>query len=157
RDGRCKPFSGSADGIGRGEGVAVVVLRRLADARAAGVPVYALIRGSAVDSHGRSNRITAPHRSAQQPVAQTAYPAAGIVPAQITFLEAHGTGTLLGDMIEAKALAHAHRSRRDEPCAIGSIKGNLGHTEGAAGIAGLIKVVLSLHHRVVPASRFAET
>ena len=156
-DGRCKPFSGSADGIGRGEGVAVVVLRRLEDAVAAGLPIYAVIKGSAVNSDGRSNGITAPNRWAQQQVAATAYQAAGIVPAQIAFLEAHGTGTLLGDMIEAKAMADAHRSGRDEPCAIGSIKGNIGHTEGAAGIAGLIKVALSLHHRVVPASRFAET
>jgi 8-amino-7-oxononanoate synthase len=156
-DGRCKPFSGSADGIGRGEGVAVVVLRRLEDAVEAGLPIYAVIKGGAVNSDGRSNGITAPNRWAQQQVAATAYRAAGIVPAQISFLEAHGTGTLLGDMIEAKALADAHRSGRDEPCAIGSIKGNLGHTEGAAGIAGLIKIVLSLHHRVVPASRFAET
>ena len=156
-DGRCKPFSGKADGIGRGEGVAVVVLRRLDDAVAAGLPIYAVIKGSAVNSDGRSNGITAPNRWAQQQVAATATQAAGIVPEQISFIEAHGTGTLLGDMIEAKALAHAHRSRRDTPCAIGSIKGNLGHTEGAAGIAGLIKVVLSLHHRVVPPSRFAET
>ncbi|WP_101946587.1 type I polyketide synthase [Mycobacterium sp. 3519A] len=156
-DGRCKPFSGAADGIGRGEGVAVVVLRRLEDAVAAGLPIYAVIKGSAVNSDGRSNGITAPNRWAQQQVAATAYRAAGIVPAQIAFLEAHGTGTLLGDMIEAKAMADAHRSGRDEPCAIGSIKGNLGHTEGAAGIAGLIKIALSLHHRVVPASRFAET
>lgn len=156
-DGRCKPFSGSADGIGRGEGVAAVVLRRLDDAVDAGLPIYAVIKGSAVNSDGRSNGITAPNRWAQQQVAATAYRAAGIVPAQISFLEAHGTGTLLGDMIEAKALADAHRSGRDEPCAIGSIKGNLGHTEGAAGIAGLIKVALSLHHGVVPASRFAET
>jgi len=156
-DGRCKPFSGVADGIGRGEGVAVVVLRRLEDAVDAGLPIYAVIKGGAVNSDGRSNGITAPNRWAQQQVAATAYRAAGIVPAQISFLEAHGTGTLLGDMIEAKALADAHRSGRDEPCAIGSIKGNLGHTEGAAGIAGLIKIVLSLHHRVVPASRFAET
>ncbi len=156
-DGRCKPFSGKADGIGRGEGVAVVVLRRLDDAVAAGLPIYAVIKGSAVNSDGRSNGITAPNRWAQQQVAATATQAAGIVPQQISFIEAHGTGTLLGDMIEAKALAHAHRSRRDTPCAIGSIKGNLGHTEGAAGIAGLIKVVLSLHHRVVPPSRFAET
>src|SRR6185312_13090529 len=156
-DGRCKPFSGSADGIGRGEGVAVVVLRRLDDAVAAGLPIYALIKGSAVNSDGRSNGITAPNRFAQQQVAAVACQAAGIVPAQISFLEAHGTGTLLGDMIEAKAMAHAHRSGRDKPCAIGSIKGNLGHTEGAAGIAGLIKVVLSLHHRVVPPSRFAES
>ncbi|MDT5102371.1 MAG: hypothetical protein QOC76_6108 [Mycobacterium sp.] len=156
-DGRCKPFSGKADGIGRGEGVAVVVLRRLEDAVAAGLPIYAVIKGSAVNSDGRSNGITAPNRWAQQQVSASACQAAGVVPEQISFLEAHGTGTLLGDMIEAKALAHAHRSRRDTPCAIGSIKGNLGHTEGAAGIAGLIKVVLSLHHRVVPPSRFADT
>jgi 8-amino-7-oxononanoate synthase len=156
-DGRCKPFSGKADGIGRGEGVAVVVLRRLSDAVAAGLPIYAVIKGSAVNSDGRSNGITAPNRWAQQQVAASACETAGIVPEQISFIEAHGTGTLLGDMIEAKALAHANRSRRDAPCAIGSIKGNLGHTEGAAGIAGLIKVVLSLHHRVVPPSRFAET
>ena len=156
-DGRCKPFSGKADGIGRGEGVAVVVLRRLEDAVAAGLPIYAVIKGSAVNSDGRSNGITAPNRWAQQQVAASACQSAGIAPEQINFLEAHGTGTLLGDMIEAKALAHAHRSRRDTPCAIGSIKGNLGHTEGAAGIAGLIKVVLSLHHRVVPPSRFADT
>ncbi|MDT5237207.1 MAG: hypothetical protein QOF47_3194, partial [Mycobacterium sp.] len=141
-DGRCKPFSGKADGIGRGEGVAVVVLRRLDDAVAAGLPIYAVIKGSAVNSDGRSNGITAPNRWAQQQVAATACQTAGIVPEQISFIEAHGTGTLLGDMIEAKALAHAHRSRRDTPCAIGSIKGNLGHTEGAAGVAGLIKVVL---------------
>ncbi|OBK23657.1 polyketide synthase [Mycobacterium asiaticum] len=156
-DGRCKPFSAEADGIGRGEGVAAVVLLPLADAVAAGLPVYAVIKGSAVNSDGRSNGITAPNRWAQQQVADAACRVAGIRPAQLTFVEAHGTGTLLGDMIEAKALAHAHRSRRDQPCAIGSIKGNLGHTEGAAGIAGLIKVVLSLHHGVVPASRFADT
>jgi 8-amino-7-oxononanoate synthase len=155
-DGRCKPFSASANGIGRGEGVAVVVLRRLADAVAEHLPIYAVIKGSAVNSDGRSNGITAPNRWAQQAVADAAYRAAGIVPAQITFLEAHGTGTLLGDMIEAKALAHAHRRGREKPCAIGSIKGNLGHTEGAAGIAGLIKVALSLHHRVVPPTRFAD-
>ena len=156
-DGRCKPFSGKADGIGRGEGVAVVVLRRLEDAIVAGLPIYAVIKGSAVNSDGRSNGITAPNRWAQQQVVASACRAADIVPEQINFIEAHGTGTLLGDMIEAKALAHAHRSRRDTPCAIGSIKGNLGHTEGAAGIAGLIKVVLSLHHRVVPPSRFADS
>ncbi|CAM3258938.1 polyketide synthase [Mycobacterium intermedium] len=156
-DGRCKPFSSSADGIGRGEGIAAVVLRRLDDAVAARLPIYAVIKGSAVNSDGRTNGITAPSRWAQQQVIDAAYQAAGITPAQLSFIEAHGTGTLLGDMIEAKALAHAHRSRRDQPCAVGSIKGNLGHTEGAAGIAGLIKVVLSLHHGVVPPSRFADT
>ncbi len=156
-DGRCKPFSGQADGIGRGEGVAVVVMRRLEDAVAAGMPIYAVIKGSAVNSDGRSNGITAPNRWAQQQVTNLACHNAGITPDQIDFIEAHGTGTLLGDMIEAKALASAHRSRRETPCAIGSIKGNLGHTEGAAGIAGLIKVALSLHHRLVPPSRFADT
>ncbi len=156
-DGRCKPFSGAADGIGRGEGVAAVVLRRLDDAVAAKLPIYAVIKGSAVNSDGRSNGITAPSRWAQQQVVTTACEAARIAPAQVSFLEAHGTGTLLGDMIEAKALAYHHRSRRDEPCALGSIKGNLGHTEGAAGIAGLVKTVLSLRHRVVPPSRFADS
>ena len=155
-DGRCKPFSGSADGIGRGEGVAVVVLRRLDDAQADGLPVYAVIKGSAVNNDGRSNGITAPNRWAQEKVVESANRVAGVAAEQISFLEAHGTGTLLGDMIEVKALASAHRRRRGELCAIGSIKGNLGHTEGAAGVAGLIKAVLSLHHRVVPPSRFAD-
>ena len=155
-DGRCKPFSGSADGIGRGEGVAVVVLRRLEDALAEGLPVYAVIKGSAVNNDGRSNGITAPNRFAQEQVVSTATRAAGITPEQINFLEAHGTGTLLGDMIEVKALASAHRNRTGEPCLLGSIKGNFGHTEGAAGVAGFIKAALSLHHRVVPPSRFAE-
>ncbi|MEV0466833.1 aminotransferase class I/II-fold pyridoxal phosphate-dependent enzyme [Nocardia tengchongensis] len=154
-DGRCKPFSGNADGIGRGEGVAVLVLRRLADAQAAGLPIYALIAGSAVNNDGRSNGITAPNRWAQQQVVAEAYRRAGVTADQVAFLEAHGTGTVLGDMIEAKALGAVHAARREQPCAIGSIKGNLGHTEGAAGIAGVIKVALSLHHRVVPPTRYA--
>ncbi|BAH55256.1 type I polyketide synthase [Rhodococcus opacus] len=153
-DGRCKPFSGAADGIGRGEGVAVLVLRRLDDAQAEGLPIYAVIKGSAVNNDGRSNGITAPNRWAQQQVVETAYRRAGVTPAQVAFVEAHGTGTVLGDMIEIKALGHVHAAR-PEPCAIGSIKGNLGHTEGAAGVAGLIKVALALHHRVVPPSRGA--
>ncbi|PQP21657.1 type I polyketide synthase [Rhodococcus opacus] len=155
-DGRCKPFSGTADGIGRGEGVAVLVLRRLEDAHAEGLPVYAVIKGSAVNNDGRSNGITAPNRWAQQQVVETAYRRAGVTPDQVAFVEAHGTGTVLGDMIEVKALGHIHGVTRPQPCAIGSIKGNLGHTEGAAGVAGLIKVALSLHHRVVPPSRYAE-
>ncbi|MFC9360213.1 type I polyketide synthase [Rhodococcus sp. NPDC057014] len=154
-DGRCKPFSGAADGIGRGEGVAVLVLRRLADARAEGLPIYAVIKGSAVNNDGRSNGITAPNRWAQQQVVEKAYRRAGVTPAQVAFVEAHGTGTVLGDMIEIKALGHVHAVPRPQPCAIGSIKGNLGHTEGAAGVAGLIKVALALHHRVVPPSRGA--
>jgi acyl transferase domain-containing protein len=157
-DGRCKPFSARADGIGRGEGVAVLVLRRLADAVDAGLPIYAVIEGGAVNSDGRSNGITAPNRWAQKQVLTSAYRDAGVAPEQIDFVEAHGTGTVLGDMIEAKALGdvHGRRSGREVPCAIGSIKGNLGHTEGAAGIAGLIKAALSLHHGVLPPSRFAD-
>ncbi|MFF0543651.1 type I polyketide synthase [Nocardia thailandica] len=155
-DARCKPFSGDADGIVRGEGVAVLVLRRLADARAAGLPVYAVIKGSAVNSDGRSNGITAPNRWAQQAVVEEAYRRAGVRAADVDFLEAHGTGTVLGDMIEVKALGALHGTGRARPCGIGSVKGNLGHTEGAAGVAGLVKTVLALHHGVVPASRFAE-
>jgi 8-amino-7-oxononanoate synthase len=157
-DGRCKPFSAHADGIGRGEGVAVLVLRRLADAVDAGLPIYAVIEGGAVNSDGRSNGITAPNRWAQKQVLTSACRDAGVAPEQIEFVEAHGTGTVLGDMIEAKALGDVlgRAPGRAAPCAIGSIKGNLGHTEGAAGVAGLIKAALSLHHGVLPPSRFAD-
>ena len=154
-DGRCKPFSADADGIGRGEGVGVVVLRRLEDALAEGQQVYAVIRGTAVNQDGRSNGITAPNRWSQQAVLEAAYRRAGVEPADVVFTEGHGTGTELGDMIETKALGALHAGRSANPMALGSVKGNLGHTEGAAGIAGLIKVALSLHHRTVPASRFA--
>ncbi|MFF2751493.1 type I polyketide synthase [Kitasatospora sp. NPDC058048] len=154
-DGRCKPFSADADGIGRGEGVGAVVLRRLEDAIADGQPVYAVIRGTAVNQDGRSNGLTAPNRWSQQEVLASAYRRAGVEPSDVAFTEGHGTGTVLGDMIEVKALGDLHADRTGKPLALGSVKGNLGHTEGAAGIAGLIKVALSLHHRVVPASRFA--
>jgi acyl transferase domain-containing protein len=157
-DGRCKPFSARADGIGRGEGVALLVLRRLADAVDAGLPIYAVIEGGAVNSDGRSNGITAPNRWAQKQVVLNACRDAGVGPEQIDFVEAHGTGTVLGDMIEVKALGdvHGRRSGRETPCAIGSIKGNIGHTEGAAGVAGLVKAALSLHHGILPPSRFAD-
>ncbi|MFE7719816.1 type I polyketide synthase [Nocardia rhizosphaerihabitans] len=155
-DARCKPFSGNADGIVRGEGVAVLVLRRLADAQAAGLPIYAVIKSSAVNSDGRSNGITAPNRWAQQQVIGEAYRRAGVEAGEVDFLEAHGTGTVLGDMIEVKALGGLHGRERAKPCGIGSIKGNLGHTEGAAGVAGIIKVALSLHHGVAAPTRFAD-
>ncbi|MFD5192846.1 type I polyketide synthase [Streptomyces sp. NPDC058357] len=154
-DGRCKPFSSDANGIGRGEGVGAVVLRRLEDAIADGQPVYAVIRGTAVNQDGRSNGLTAPNRWSQQEVLTAAYRRAGVEPSDVAFTEGHGTGTVLGDMIEVKALGGLHADRTGKPMALGSVKGNLGHTEGAAGVAGLIKVALSLHHRVVPASRFA--
>ncbi|MQS14903.1 acyltransferase domain-containing protein [Streptomyces kaniharaensis] len=155
-DGRCRPFSADADGIGRSDGVGVVVLRRLADAVADGQRVYAVIRGSAVSHDGRSNGVTAPNRWSQQKVLENAYRRAGVTPDRVAFVEAHGTGTLLGDAIECAALGTVHGVARPEPCAIGSVKGNIGHTEGAAGIAGLIKAALALHHRVVPASRHAD-
>ncbi|WP_159926718.1 MULTISPECIES: type I polyketide synthase [Nocardia] len=155
-DARCKPFSGNADGIVRGEGVAVLVLRRLADAQAAGLPIYAVIKGSAVNSDGRSNGITAPNRWAQQQVIGEACERAGVRPEEVDFLEAHGTGTVLGDMIEVKALGQLHARNQRRLCGVGSIKGNLGHTEGAAGVAGLLKVALSLRHGIVPPSRFAD-
>ncbi|QQM44511.1 type I polyketide synthase [Streptomyces liliifuscus] len=155
-DGRCKPFSAEADGIGRGEGVGAVVLRRLADALADGDPVYAVIRGTAVNQDGRSNGITAPSRWSQQEVMAAACRRAGADPHEVYFVEAHGTGTSLGDMIETRALGHLHAGRPSpRPLSLGSVKGNLGHTEGAAGVAGLIKTCLSLHHRTVPVSRYA--
>ncbi len=153
-DGRCKPFCADANGIGRGEGVGVVVLRRLEDAIADGQRVYAVIRGTAVNQDGRSNGITAPNRWSQREVIAQAYRRAEVEPEDVTFLEAHGTGTQLGDRIETNALGDLHAGRA-KPMHFGSVKGNLGHTEGAAGIAGLIKVALSLHHKMVPASRFA--
>ncbi|MFG2633515.1 type I polyketide synthase [Streptomyces sp. NPDC048362] len=155
-DGRCKPFSAGADGIGRADGVGAVVLRRLEDAVADGSRVYAVIRGSAVNQDGRSNGVTAPSRWSQQKVLRAAYRRAGVGADQVRFVEAHGTGTVLGDAIECAALGAVHGVPRAEPCAIGSVKGNIGHSEGAAGIAGLIKTALALHHRVVPTSRFAD-
>ncbi|MFE6972403.1 type I polyketide synthase [Streptomyces sp. NPDC057682] len=155
-DGRCKPFSAEADGIGRSDGVGLVVLRRLDDALADGDRIYAVLRGSAVNQDGRSNGMIAPNRWSQERVLNAAYRRAGVDPAEVAFVEAHGTGTVLGDAIECAALGSVHGVPRERPCALGSVKGNLGHTEGAAGIAGFIKTALALHHRIVPASLFAE-
>ena len=149
-DGTCKPFSADADGIGRGEGVGTVVLRRLDDAVADRQPIYSIITGSATNQDGKSSGITAPNRWAQSKVMQRALDRAGATASDVTFVEAHGTGTTLGDMIEANALGDLHRAERDTPCLLGSIKGNIGHTEGAAGIASLIKTSLALSRRVLP-------
>ncbi|WP_113696134.1 type I polyketide synthase [Amycolatopsis albispora] len=158
-DGRCKPFAGDADGIVRGEGCGVVVLRRLSEARRAGDRVLAVIRGSAVNSDGRSNGLMAPNPRAQEMVLADAYAAAGVDPAGVDYVEAHGTGTPLGDPIEAAALGAVLGSGREwgRPLLIGSVKSNLGHLEGAAGIVGLIKVVLSLGNRRLPASLHCDT
>jgi phthiocerol/phenolphthiocerol synthesis type-I polyketide synthase D len=154
KDGRCKPFDAAADGIVRGEGCGVVVLKRLADAEAAGDRVLAVIRGSAVNSDGRSNGLMAPNPVAQQRLLSRAYARAGVRPRSVDYVEAHGTGTQVGDPIEAGALAAVLGAGRrpDAPLLIGSVKANLGHLEGAAGIAGLIKVVLGLWHSRIPPS-----
>ncbi|ONI76116.1 hypothetical protein ALI144C_36105 [Actinosynnema sp. ALI-1.44] len=153
-DGKCKPFDAAADGIVRGEGCGVVVLKRLADARRDGDRVLALIKGSAVNSDGRSNGLMAPNPVAQQRVLRRAYEQAGVRTHSVDYVEAHGTGTSLGDPIEASALAAVLGEGRpaQRPLLIGSVKSNLGHLEGAAGIVGLIKVVLSLWHSRLPPS-----
>ncbi len=152
-DGRCKAFDAAADGMVRAEGCAVVVLRRLADAEAAGDRVLAVIRASAVNSDGRSNGLLAPNAQAQRALLAELYSRRGSVPgALVDYVEAHGTGTAFGDPIEAGALgAVLGRGRApDEPLLLGSVKANLGHLEAAAGITGLIKTVLALHHGVLP-------
>ncbi|KZB79139.1 type I polyketide synthase [Amycolatopsis regifaucium] len=151
-DGHCKPFDAAADGIARGEGCGVVVLKPLKAARRAGDRVLAVIRGSAVNSDGRSNGLVAPNPDAQAALLRAAYAAAGVEPSSVDYVEAHGTGTALGDPIEAGALGAVLGAGREpaRPLLIGSVKGNLGHLEGAAGIAGLIKVVLAMVHRRLP-------
>ncbi|CAN5134853.1 hypothetical protein BH11PSE11_BH11PSE11_05020 [soil metagenome] len=150
-DGRCKTFDAAADGFGHGEGCGVVVLKRLADAEAAGDRVLAVIRGSCVNQDGRSNSLTAPNGPAQEAAVRTALQRAGIAPRLVGYVEAHGTGTQLGDPIEVEALADVLGEERDVPLMLGSIKTNLGHLEAAAGIAGLIKTILCVQHGVVPA------
>ncbi|MFJ7342612.1 acyltransferase domain-containing protein [Streptomyces sp. NPDC101110] len=157
-DGRCKPFSAAADGIGRGEGCAAVILKRLSDAERDGDRVLAVVRASTVNSDGRSNGLMAPNPAAQQALLERAYTQAGIAAALVDYVEAHGTGTPLGDPIEAEALGAVLGVGRnpDQPLLLGSAKGNLGHLESAAGIAGLVKTVLALHHDAIPPSLHCE-
>ncbi len=149
-DGRCKAFDERADGYGRGEGCGIVVLKRLSDATADGDRILALIRGSAVNQDGRSSGLTVPNGPAQQAVIRQTLRLARLEPGDIDFIEAHGTGTSLGDPIEAHALAAVFGPRRSRPLVVGSVKTNLGHLEAAAGVAGLIKVVLSLQNQFIP-------
>jgi thioester reductase-like protein len=152
-DGRCKTFDASADGYVRGEGCGLVLLKRLSDARRDGDNVLAVIHGSAVNQDGRSNGLTAPNGPAQEAVIKMALNQAGIDPAQVAYVEAHGTGTVLGDPIEFQALQRVYGQAATPPCALASVKTNIGHLEAAAGIAGLIKTVLSLCHRSIPPHR----
>lgn len=157
-DGRCKAFDASANGFVRSEGAGAVILKPLSQAIQAGDPIYAIIRGTAVNQDGRSNGLTAPNREAQEQVMRTAFEQAGLTPQALTYVEAHGTGTLLGDPIEAKALGNVLGSRSDdEKIAIGSVKSNIGHTEAAAGVAGLIKTALCLRHATLVPSLHFET
>ena len=151
-DGRCKAFDVSADGFGRGEGCGVVVLKRLSNALSAGDRILGVIQGSAVNQDGRSSGITVPNGSAQQALIREALVNAGVEPSQIDYVEAHGTGTSLGDPIEVQALAAVLRERRsrENTLRLGSVKTNIGHLEAASGIAGLIKVVLSLQEEEIP-------
>ena len=153
-DGRCKPFDARADGYVRSEGAGAVLLKPLSQALADGDPIYALVLGSATNQDGRSNGLTAPNPQSQIDVLRRAYRNAGVSPADVSYVETHGTGTPLGDPIEAQALGAVLGPGRaaDQSAAIGSVKSNIGHLEAAAGIAGLIKVALSLKHGQVPPS-----
>jgi acyl transferase domain-containing protein len=156
-EGRCKAFAADANGFVRSEGAGAVVLKPLTQALAQGDRIYALIRGGAVNQDGRSNGLTAPNREAQVAVLGQAYRQARVPLAQVSYIEAHGTGTLLGDPIEAMALGQVFSASHDtsKPLRIGSVKTNIGHTEAAAGMAGLIKVALCLQHQTwVPSLHF---
>lgn len=153
-DGRCKAFDAAADGVVRGEGCGVVVLKRLSDARRDGDRVLSVIRGSAVNSDGRSNGLMAPNPASQKELLHTAYRRADLDETVVDYVEAHGTGTLLGDPIEAEALGEVLGAQREpgRPLLIGSVKTNIGHLESAAGVIGLIKVVLSMRGGALPPS-----